>query len=279
MNQFTRITLLSALIFSFQNTIAQLNTALPTDKKSLMKPKLPDVSGLAKESNASSAKKDTTKKANTGAAKSSKELATKKPDFIPALIHEVKQKETIYSISKQYGVSIPELQKANNMTDFSLKIGQKLIIKKGATDSTSKKTQTIAPAIPAKKPYIPEGAAINRVYENGIARVIEGKIRSKKLMALHRYAPIGSLIQIKNMANKNYLTAKVIGKLPPSTDEKVIIRLSPLAYDVLDAKDTQCAVEVSFVSSRKPKVKKSAAISSATIQPQNGLPAINLPVK
>ena len=42
--------------------------------------------------------------------------------------HEVQQKETMYSLSKQFGVTIEDLQKWNNMTDYNLKIGQELIV-------------------------------------------------------------------------------------------------------------------------------------------------------
>ena len=44
-------------------------------------------------------------------------------------VHEVKPSDTIYSIARQYGLSVKELMNLNNKTDFDLKPGQKLIIK------------------------------------------------------------------------------------------------------------------------------------------------------
>ena len=44
--------------------------------------------------------------------------------------HEVLPKESLYGISKKYGVSIGDLKKWNNLTSDNLKIGQQLIISK-----------------------------------------------------------------------------------------------------------------------------------------------------
>jgi len=44
--------------------------------------------------------------------------------------HEVQPKETLYGISKQYNVSVTQLQEWNNIQAFDIKIGQKLIVGK-----------------------------------------------------------------------------------------------------------------------------------------------------
>ncbi len=44
--------------------------------------------------------------------------------------HEVQQSETLYSISKKYGVTVRQVQLWNDLPDNNVKIGQKLIIKK-----------------------------------------------------------------------------------------------------------------------------------------------------
>ena len=45
-------------------------------------------------------------------------------------IHLVQKTETLYSISKRYGVTTKQIQDWNNMTDNNVKLGQKLVIKK-----------------------------------------------------------------------------------------------------------------------------------------------------
>ncbi len=46
------------------------------------------------------------------------------------ITHIVQTKETLFSISKKYGVDAAQLQQWNNLDSTSLKIGQELIIHK-----------------------------------------------------------------------------------------------------------------------------------------------------
>ena len=54
--------------------------------------------------------------------------------------HEVQSGDTLYSISKKYGVSVSAIQEANGMSDNAIKLGQKLKIPDGI--KTSAPTQT-----------------------------------------------------------------------------------------------------------------------------------------
>lgn len=55
----------------------------------------------------------------------------KKPEpKIKTLYHEVKKGETLWAISKKYGVGVEELKRWNNKVDNSLNLGEKLIVKK-----------------------------------------------------------------------------------------------------------------------------------------------------
>lgn len=48
----------------------------------------------------------------------------------PARVHTVTKGETIYSISKKYGVTTAEIKQWNTLADLNLKIGQKLVVSK-----------------------------------------------------------------------------------------------------------------------------------------------------
>jgi len=50
------------------------------------------------------------------------------------VVHEVEPQETLFSLSKEYGVSIAEIKQWNNLEDNALKIGQSLIIHTGGDD-------------------------------------------------------------------------------------------------------------------------------------------------
>jgi LysM repeat protein len=43
--------------------------------------------------------------------------------------YEVQQGETLYAISKKFDISVEELKKKNNLSDNTLSIGQRLIVK------------------------------------------------------------------------------------------------------------------------------------------------------
>ena len=70
-------------------------------------------------------------KSNAKAVAPSKVVETKAPASPTASsFHIVQKTETLYSISKRYGVSMKQIQDWNGMTDQNVKIGQKLVIKK-----------------------------------------------------------------------------------------------------------------------------------------------------
>ena len=90
-----------------------------------------------------------------------------------------------------------------------------------------------------------------RVVETGFAEAIEGDGNSKKHLCLHKNAPVGSILQVKNEVNGQTVFVKVIGKLPETgSNEKLIIRVSKQAYDRLFAAGKRFPVEVSYPESQ-----------------------------
>jgi flagellum-specific peptidoglycan hydrolase FlgJ len=62
-------------------------------------------------------------------------IGTPQPDSISKIspdnkIYTVKQGDTLYNISKRFGINVDELKALNNMADNGLKIGQKLVVAK-----------------------------------------------------------------------------------------------------------------------------------------------------
>mgnify|MGYP002627002744 CR=1 FL=1 len=59
-------------------------------------------------------------------------------------IHEVQKGETLYSISKKYGVSVADVQSANGLSDNGIKVGQKIKVPtaSGSTAVASAKSNT-----------------------------------------------------------------------------------------------------------------------------------------
>lgn len=76
------------------------------------------------------------------------EVITKENSDTKTVYHEVQPKETMYGISKQYNVSVEELELLNPEAKLGLTIGQKLIVKRG-------KNVEITSGNPTKKIEIP----------------------------------------------------------------------------------------------------------------------------
>ena len=141
--------------------------------------------------------------------------------------HIIKKGETLYSISKNYNISVNYLKKINNLNSNYLSIGQRIIIE-----------------------IIEDNNELNSVTnrEEGFASTIEDNTSSDKYLALHKTATIGTIIFVKNQMNDNVVIVRVIGALPNTgINDKINIKLSRVAFEKLDAKDDIIPVELTYV--------------------------------
>jgi len=176
-----------------------------------------------------------------------------------AEIHIVASKQGLLSIANMHKVTMADLRKWNNLTSDRLQEGQRLIVSdpsaSKSTISVDKtnllpvKASTIA-AAPATEPAAPAKEKgpedIKKKIETGIAELIDVPDNSGKFLALHRTAPIGTLVLVKNLTNNQSIWVKVIGRLP-NGDSKVIIKLSPKAFEKLNAVDKRVRAEISYL--------------------------------
>lgn len=90
--------------------------------------------------------------------------------------------------------------------------------------------------------------SISKVTESGLAELIDNRSESNKYLALHKTAPIGTILQVKNIMNNQTVYVRVIGKLPATgVNERVIVKISNRAYQKLAALDNRFRVEVSYM--------------------------------
>lgn len=87
-----------------------------------------------------------------------------------------------------------------------------------------------------------------RVSESGMAEAIDQKVDNNKFLALHKTAPVGTIMAVKNPMNSQTVYVRVIGKLPETGEnEKVVIRLSKKACQQIGANDARFRVELSYM--------------------------------
>lgn len=88
-----------------------------------------------------------------------------------------------------------------------------------------------------------------RLSATGVAEMIDGTDGSGKYLALHRTAPIGTLVQVRNAFNSQSLWVKVIGRLPDTgVNDKILIKLSSQAFAKLSPDDRRFRAEVSYIA-------------------------------
>ncbi|RTQ51694.1 LysM peptidoglycan-binding domain-containing protein [Hymenobacter gummosus] len=88
---------------------------------------------------------------------------------------------------------------------------------------------------------------VRKVTESGVASVIEGG-NSEKYLALHKTAPVGTIMMVRNIMNGRVVYVRVIGKLPDTGDNaSVLLRLSKRAVAVLGTPDQRFRVETSYL--------------------------------
>jgi LysM repeat protein len=173
--------------------------------------------------------------------------------------HTVKSGESLFSLSKQYGSSIEELIQWNALSSNNLKVGQSIKVGRAATDvavvpvvAEVKSQPTVAVEVPKQETTVPNtsvntSGGFTNTKESGLAEVIPGTEASKKYLVLHRNAPVGSVIRVKNEENDLTIFARVVGVLPETGDNsKVLIKLSQAAFEQLKGVNTRFPVEILY---------------------------------
>ena len=197
-------------------------------------------------------------------------------------LHTVASKETMFSISRQYGITVQQLKDWNKLEGNEISIGQELVVRAPSAETVKpaapvvqntppvqnvppvvqntpvvteekKEPQPVqtAPAKPeAKEQTIRISESVknsDEVLQTGLAELIEGTSGNRKYLALHRTAPIGTIMKVKNEMNNREVFVRVMGKLPDTAlTDKLVIKISKSAYDRLGAIDPRFRVEVTY---------------------------------
>lgn len=182
---------------------------------------------------------------------SSRKAAEVNNELEISTVHHVQPKETLYSISKRYNIEIDKLKAINKIEETDIKVGQVLIIR----SSVKNYEEHIVKSVPSRFPddkipdrfVVPNAPRGEKVSEIGIAELISTDRSSTKMLALHKTAPLGSLMTVKNEATGDRIVVKVIGKLPDTgNNANTVVRLSPTAFYKLNPKDIKFRAEVAY---------------------------------
>jgi LysM repeat protein len=222
------------------------------------------------------------------------------PSASGARTHTVKKGETLYSLSRQYGIPLDSLKRWNGMDNYAISINQKLVlarpsapapvhhavaeaypeadpdpgkttepvneVTKGPVSgnthpvthktipapvvppSLEEKTMQVTVERPAKADTTANRKGFTEIRESGIASLIDRKGKTKKYLALHPTAPIGTILTVKNEMTGQTVFTRVVGKLPNTGNNKnIILRITHAAYERLGGVNDRFPVQISYM--------------------------------
>ena len=84
--------------------------------------------------------------------------------------------------------------------------------------------------------------------EQGVATWIDDEnINPNKYFALHRGAPVGTIMKVTNRMNKRTVFVKVVGKLPDTGDnDNIILKISKASAEKLGVRDQRFQCDLSY---------------------------------
>lgn len=187
------------------------------------------------------------------------------------MTHTVAQGETLYSISKAYGVTVDQIKEWNGIQSNELKLSQVIYVAQPMFAPTTPQTTTTTTAKPATTTTVtPTGTTpattpvqaatsgspvqisetvlgTDEIHELGLAELIEGTEGNRKYLALHRTAKTGSILKVRNELNNREVFVRVAGPLPNTgVNDKLVIKISKSAFDRLGGVDQKFRVEVTY---------------------------------
>lgn len=199
-------------------------------------------------------------------------------ETVKMVSHVVESGQGLYAVATKYKTTMSDLRKWNNLTTDVLASGQVLIVdareyeraKKAGelpakgevvkvedtnmgnntTNTTQKPVSEPVEASESKtsSETSKTSSGYRKTIETGLAELIDVEDKSGKYLGLHRSAPAGTLVNVKNSSNGQSIWVKIVGKLPDVGSDKVIIKLSPRAFEKLNPSDKRIRAEISYMT-------------------------------
>lgn len=179
--------------------------------------------------------------------------AKSKKEFAP-IYYMVKPGDTFFRISKTlFGMPVDTLKNRNKLAHTSVHTGQKLLIGWLSLSGIPERlqSQNVNP-LAAKMQQLSSIFAAEKgkktpLFHSGAAYWQREKKGTKDYYALHRFAPVGSVVQITNPLRKKTIYAEVIAPIPDRAyGNDIIVVISPNIAKQLGAKDPKFFVEVRY---------------------------------
>lgn len=170
--------------------------------------------------------------------------------------YKIGRKETLYTIAKRFETTVEEIRKENRLSSDDVKEGQLLTIPQGrktpppppppvtvsnvVDTSAARETQTVT--VPADR------YGLRQMNEQGVGVWIDDlNLPDGTMLALHKTAPVGTVIKITNPMTDRTTFAKVVGRYTETQETRdAIIVISKAAASLIGVIDRRFRVSISY---------------------------------
>ncbi len=171
-------------------------------------------------------------------------------DRYAPVFYRVRRGDTLYSIGRRYfAVDLDLIRRRNYLFSDELEPGRMLFIGWLSTDGVSEQLQQASMGpyermnLQYKQQFLRQQPSSNLIEERG--RAAWNESGENGFFALHRSAPINSIIEVHNPMNNQKCYLKVVGRVPDQVyDRNTIVVVSLLVVRALGAKDDRFYVRV-----------------------------------
>ncbi|MBK0378699.1 LysM peptidoglycan-binding domain-containing protein [Mucilaginibacter sp. SD-g] len=174
--------------------------------------------------------------------------------------YKVSAGETLYSIAKRFNSTVEDIKRINKLAGNNLTPGQVLRIRSGVTEAPPEVVHPTDSIIAKRDATYVDGAdsidhavtpnryGLYEKNEDGVATwITDTGLDPKKMLILHRTAPVGTVMKITNPMTNRTAFAKVVGSFIDTEQTKdVIIVMTKNVADALGALDKRFRVNISY---------------------------------
>ena len=173
--------------------------------------------------------------------------------------YKVSAGETLYAIAKRFGSTVEDITAINKLTSTSLSPGQVLMVRSNLPEPEPQRPvvkrdeTTVVLNVDSGSTERRAGAnkfGLFEKSEKGVATWIDDpSLDSSKKLALHRTAPIGTVIKITNPMSGRTSFAKVVGRINDSEATKdVIVVMTKNVAESIGGLDKRIHVNITYGS-------------------------------
>lgn len=169
--------------------------------------------------------------------------------------YKVGKSETLYAISRRFGISVDDIKRMNDLTSDSVREGQILKIPNRALPPVEPEIVQlpIEEVLENNNPiddssFKPNKYGIRETKEKGVGVWMNDLENNDQIsLALHKTAPIGTILKITNPMNRSVTFAKVVGKFSDNHETQgAIVILSKSVASSIGILDKRFQVEITY---------------------------------